>query len=79
MRDGGWGGVAGAGGLTGFLDPVVVVPGSFDRAGAGAFAAWWDEQGGDQRYVGRELVSPVRRGEWSPSRWRYGGSGAGPG
>lgn len=30
------------------LDAVAVVAGAFDRAGAGAFVAGWDEQGGDQ-------------------------------
>jgi hypothetical protein len=39
--------VAGAGGLVGFLDAVAVVAGTFDRTGAGAFAAVGDEQVGD--------------------------------
>jgi hypothetical protein len=36
--DGGWAVVAGADRLAAFLDAVVVVAGSFDGAGAGAFA-----------------------------------------
>jgi hypothetical protein len=39
--------MTGAGRLVGFLDSVAVVPGAFDRAGAGAFAPWWDEYQGD--------------------------------
>jgi hypothetical protein len=56
----------------------VVVPGPFDGAGAGAFTAGRDQQDGDIGQVFGELVSPVRKGECPPSRWRYGGSGAGP-
>ena len=36
--------VADAGRLAGFLDPVVIVPGAFDRTRAGAFPAGGDEQ-----------------------------------
>jgi hypothetical protein len=39
--------MADAGGLVSLLDPVAVVSGAFDRAGAGAFAAFGDEQGGE--------------------------------
>jgi len=39
----GWPVVAGAGGLAGFLDPVLVVPGPFDGAGTGAFPAGRDQ------------------------------------
>ncbi len=45
--DRGWLVVAGAGGFVGVFDPVAVVAGAFDRAGAGAFPAWWDEERGD--------------------------------
>jgi hypothetical protein len=41
--DRGWLVVAGAGWFVGFLDAVGVVAGAFDRAGAGAFAAFGDE------------------------------------
>jgi hypothetical protein len=41
--DGGWAVVAGAGGFVGFLDAVLVVPGAFDGAGAGSFAAVGDQ------------------------------------
>jgi hypothetical protein len=51
--DGWWAVVADAGRFCGFLDPVLVVAGSFDRAGAGAFASFGDEQGGDLRKVDR--------------------------
>src|SRR6266516_2672283 len=68
--------VAGAGRFAGFLDAVAVVPGSFDGAGAGAFAAFGDQQVGDLGEALREGVSPVLRGECPPSRWRFGGSGA---
>jgi hypothetical protein len=71
-------GVACAGGFAGFLDAVVVVPGAFDRAGAGSFPAVGDQQGGEVGQVLGQLVSPVLRGECPPSRWRFGGSGAGP-
>jgi len=76
--DGRRAGVAGAGQLAAFLDLVAVVAGSFDRAGAGAFAAGGDQQGADLGKVGRESLNPVLRGEWPPSRWRFGGSGVGP-
>src|SRR4051812_1039444 len=66
--------VADTGRLAGLLDAVAVVPGAFDRAWTGAFAAGGDEQGGEQGQVDGESVSPVRRGEWPPSRWRCGGS-----
>ena len=45
--DGGWSVVADAGWLIGSLHAVLVVPGSFDRAGAVAFAARRDQQVGD--------------------------------
>jgi hypothetical protein len=45
--DRGWSVVAGAGWFVEFLDAIGVVAGAFDRARAGAFAAGWDEQGGD--------------------------------
>jgi hypothetical protein len=45
--DGRWLVVAGAGRLAGLLDSVAVVPGAFDGAGAGAFTAGGDQQGGD--------------------------------
>jgi hypothetical protein len=75
--DGGGSVVAGAGGFAGFLDAVAVVAGAFDGAGAGAFAARWDEQGADRGQEVGQLFSPVLRGECPPSRWRFGGSGAG--
>jgi hypothetical protein len=71
--DGGWSVVAGAGGFVGFLDPVVVVSGAFDGAGAGAFAAGRDQQFGDVCQVLGQFVSPVLRGECPPFRWRCGG------
>jgi hypothetical protein len=46
-RDCGRAGMADAGGLVPLLDPVAVVPGSFDRSGAAAFAAIGNEQGGE--------------------------------
>ena len=55
--------MAGAWAFAGFLDPVAVVPGAFDRAGAGPFAPRRDEQPGEEGEVDRELVSPVLRGE----------------
>jgi hypothetical protein len=64
--------------MSGGIDPVAVVAGSFDRPWAGALAAGGDEQGGDVGQVGRQGVGPVLRGECRPSRWRCGGSGAGP-
>jgi hypothetical protein len=45
--DRGWVVVAGGGGFVGFLDAVAVVAGAFDRAGAGAFPALWDQERGD--------------------------------
>ena len=45
--DGRGAGVAGAGWFAGLFDPVVVVAGSFDGAGAGAFTAGGDAQDGD--------------------------------
>ena len=71
--DGGWVVVAGAGRFVGFLDAVTVVAGAFDRAWAGAFAAFGDQQHGDSSQVCGELVSPVLRGECPPFRWRCGG------
>lgn len=71
--DGGWLGVAGAGRFVGFLDPVTVVAGAFDRAGAGAFPAFGNQQHGDGGQVLGEPVSPVLRGECPPFRWRCGG------
>jgi hypothetical protein len=71
--DGGRPVVASAGGFVGFLDSVVVVSGAFDGAGAGAFAAGWDQQFGDVCQVLGQFVSPVLRGECPPFRWQYGG------
>lgn len=71
--DGGWVGVAGAGRFVGFLDAVTVVAWAFDRAGAGAFSAFGDEEDGDGVEVDGKLVSPVLRGECPPFRWRCGG------
>ena len=51
--DGWWAVVANAGRLCGFLDPVLVVAGSFERAGAGGFASFGDQQGGDLGKVDR--------------------------
>jgi hypothetical protein len=68
--------VAGAGGLSGFLDGVAVVAGAFDRAGATAVPAFGV---GPVRDLGQDLGHrhiPVLRGEKPPSRWRYGGPGA---
>src|SRR5258705_551202 len=66
-------GVAGAGGLAGFLDRVAVVPGAFGRAGAAAVPAFGIGSFGDLgQDVGQGGV-PVLRGERPPSRWRYGG------
>jgi hypothetical protein len=45
--------VAGAGGLVGLLDAVVVVAGAFDRAWAGPFAPFGDEEDGDLGEPGR--------------------------
>jgi hypothetical protein len=39
--------MADAGRLVSLLDPVAVVAGSFDRAGAAAFPAGGDEKGGE--------------------------------
>lgn len=39
--------MAGAGRLAWLLDPVLVVAGPFDGAGAGAPPAFGDQQGGD--------------------------------
>ena len=57
--------MADAGGLVALLDPVAVVSGAFDRAGAGAFASVGDEQRGDQGQVDGESVSPVLQGGMS--------------
>ena len=46
-------GVAGAGGLAGFLDLVAVVAGAFDRAGATAMPATRVEPAGDLGVYGR--------------------------
>jgi hypothetical protein len=64
-----------AGRFVGFLDAVVVVSGAFDGAGAGAFAAFRDQEGCELGEVLGVGVSPVLRGECPPSRWRCGGSG----
>jgi hypothetical protein len=45
--DGGWAGVAGAGGFVGFLDAVVVVAGAFDRSWAGSVSPFGVDLGGD--------------------------------
>jgi len=71
--DGGWSGVSGAGGFVASFDPVAVVAGPFDRAWAGAFTAGGDQQRGDPGEVAAVLFGPVLRGEWPPSRWRFGG------
>ena len=55
--------VADAGWFVGFLDAVLVVAYAFHGAGAGAFAALWDQEFGDVVEVLGLLVSPVLRGE----------------
>ena len=57
--------MADAGRLVGFLDPVAVVSGAFDRAGAGAFARVRDEQGGEHGQVDREPRQPSPEGGMS--------------
>jgi hypothetical protein len=39
--------VADAAGFAGFLDAVVVVPGTFDGSGTGTLASFGDQQGGE--------------------------------
>ena len=71
--DDGWPVVAGAGGLAGFLDAVVVVAGSLDGARAGAVPSVRVDLPGD---LGQDIwqdVSPALRGGRPPSRWRCGG------
>ena len=43
--------VADAGWFAGLFEAVVAVPDAFDGAGAGAFAAGWDEQADDEVQV----------------------------
>jgi hypothetical protein len=66
--DGRWARVADAGRLVGFLDPVTVVAGAFDRAGAGAVppgrVRFADDLGQD---LGQSRL-PVLRGESPPYR-----------
>jgi hypothetical protein len=66
--DGGWPVVAGAGWFVGFLDAIVVVAGSFDRAGAGPFTARGVEQAGDVVQQSGQCLIPVLRGECPPYR-----------
>jgi hypothetical protein len=54
------------GGVTGFLDRVAVVAGSFDDAGVAAVAPFWVELPGDLgQDVGQDVV-PVLRGKNPP-------------
>jgi hypothetical protein len=71
--DGRGSGVAGAGGLAGFLDRVAVVSGTFDRAQAAAVASFGVGLVRDLGQNLRQSLIPVVRGEKPPSRWRNGG------
>jgi hypothetical protein len=75
--DGGGFCVSDAGWFAGLFEAVVTVPDAFDGAGAGALPSWRDAEAGDDLEVVSQVVGPVLRGKWPPSRWRYGGSGAG--
>src|SRR4051794_41862152 len=72
-------GVAGAGRLVVFLDPVAVVPGAFHRAGAGAFPPWRGVQRGGHGPGGGEAGGPGVRGGWAPARGGGGGARGGAG
>ena len=63
--DRGWLVVSDAGGFAGFLDAVAVVSGAFDRAGAGAFAPFGDQQLGDLFEVVRGAGQPSPEGGMS--------------
>lgn len=76
--DRGWARVA-EGGFAGFLDAVVVVPGAFDRARAGAVAPLRVDLAGDLGEDVGQGVVPVLRGKKPPYRWRCGGRGVGRG
>jgi hypothetical protein len=66
--DGRWRGVADAGWFCGFLDPVLVVAGSFDCPWAGAFTAVGDKKDSDISQVLGQALRPVLRGECPPSQ-----------